>query len=86
MVQLEAQIDLRPQHLKDLLQVSGDGDSPFLQSLASFCALVLEGRVPVDFGTTLVALEKRSGGVRPIAVGCTLRRLVDKIACQNGSG
>ena len=30
---------------------------------------------------TLVALEKKSGGVRPIAVGCTLRRLVAKVAC-----
>ena len=37
---------LRPQHLKDLLQTAGDEDSRFLQSLASFCALVMEGRVP----------------------------------------
>ena len=29
-----------------------------------------------------VALEKPGGGVRPIAVGCTLRRLVAKIAGQ----
>ena len=76
---------LRPQHLKDLLQVDGDEDSRFLQSLASFCTLVMEGRVPSTirpffFGASLVALEKKSGGVRPIAVGCTLRRLVAKIA------
>ena len=76
---------LRPQHLKDILQSARDDDSPFLQTLASFCALVLEGRVPdvvrpFFFGATLVALEKQSGGVRPIAVGCTLRRLVAKIA------
>ena len=32
------------------------------------------------FGVSLVALEKKSGGVRPIAVGCTLCRLVAKIA------
>ena len=37
---------------------------------------------PFFFGATLVALEKKSGGVRPIAVGCTLRRLVAKIAGQ----
>ena len=29
-----------------------------------------------------MALEKKSGGVRPIAVGCTLRRLVAKVASQ----
>ena len=76
---------LRPQHLKDFLQTAGDEDSQFLQSLASFCALVMEGRVPAIvrpffFGAALVALEKKSGGVRPIAVGCTLHRLVAKIA------
>ena len=78
---------LRPQHLKDILQVAGGESSAFAQSLASFCALVMEGRVPdvvrpFFFGATLVALEKKSGGVRPIAVGCTLRRLVAKIAGQ----
>ena len=78
---------LRPQHLKDLLQVAGDEDSAFLQSLSSFCSLVMEGRVPAQvrplfFGASLVALEKKTGGVRPIAVGCSLRRLVAKIAGQ----
>lgn len=69
------------------MQASEDDHSPLLQSLASFSTLVLEGRVPLAirpffFGASLVALEKKSGGVRPIAVGCTLRRLVAKIACQ----
>ena len=77
---------LRPQHLKDMLQVAGE-DSRFLQSLASFCTLVMEGGVPDEvrpffFGASLVALEKTSGGVRPIAVGCSLRRLIAKIAGQ----
>ena len=66
------------------MQSAGEDDSAFLQVLASFCVLVLEGRVPEAvrpffFGATLVALEKQSGGVRPIAVGCTLRRVVGKI-------
>ncbi len=40
---------LRPQHLKDLLlHAAGDADSQFLTSLASFCTLVLEGRVPAE--------------------------------------
>jgi len=35
---------------------------------------------PFFFGASLVALEKKLRGVRPITVGCTLRRLVAKIA------
>ena len=77
---------LHLQHLKDILQVAGDESSIFSQSLASFCALVLEGRMldalrPFFFGASLVALEK-SEGMRSIAVGCTLRRLLAKIAGQ----
>ena len=32
------------------------------------------------FGASLVALKKKDGSIRPIAVGCTLRRLVAKCA------
>ena len=35
------------------------------------------------FGATLIALGKKDGGVRPIAVGCTLCRLVAKCACNS---
>ena len=35
------------------------------------------------FGATLIALGKKDGGVRPIAVGCTLRRLASKCACNS---
>ena len=34
----------------------------------------------IFFGGRLVALEKKDGGVRPIAVGYTLRRLAAKCA------
>ena len=37
---------------------------------------------PFFFGASLVALRKKCGGVRPIAVGCSLRRLVAKVACK----
>ena len=80
---------LRPQHLKDLLQHVGvdDLESPFLSALVAFCNLVLRGETPVEvrpffFGASLVALRKKCGGVRPIAVGCSLRRLVAKVACE----
>ena len=57
----------------------------FLPALASFVQLVLEGRTPTSirpffFGANLTALLKKQGGVKPIAVSCTLRRLVAKVA------
>ena len=49
--------------------------------------MVLRGDVPDEvrplfFGASLVALRKKTGGVRSIAVGCTLRRLVAKVASR----
>ena len=38
---------------------------------------------PYFFGASLVALEKKDGGVRPIAVGCTLRRLAAKTSSNH---
>lgn len=35
------------------------------------------------FGTTLIALGKKDGGVRPTAMGCTLWRLASKRACNS---
>jgi len=52
----------------------------FLSALTDFVNLVLEGRCPSDvapvfFGGRLLALNKKTGGIRPIAIGFTLRRL-----------
>ena len=77
---------LRPQHLKDLLATgigSGVQTSSWGQSL--FINMLLEGRVPASvcpilFGGSLIAISKKSGGVRPIAVGYLLRRLTGKVA------
>uniref|UniRef100_A0A1X7SSY7 Reverse transcriptase domain-containing protein n=1 Tax=Amphimedon queenslandica TaxID=400682 RepID=A0A1X7SSY7_AMPQE len=81
--------NLRPQLLKDMLSTEPQvpGHSRFLSSLAAFSSLVLEGRTPDSirpffFGARLIALQKKGGGIRPIAVGCSLRRLVAKIACS----
>lgn len=78
---------LRPQHLKDLTMTeNGEAASILLSSLTKFCNFVFSGKVtesilPIFFGASLIALDKNDGGVRPIAVGCTLRRLVSKLAC-----
>ena len=37
---------------------------------------------PYFFGANLIALEKKGGGVHPIAVGGTLRRLIAKVAAM----
>ena len=75
---------LRPQHLKDMLSVDSSCQV-LLPALTAFAQLVLEGRTPTFirpyfFGANLTAIQKSEGGVRPIAVGCTLRRLVSKVA------
>ena len=49
--------------------------------------IILSGIVPsavrpVLFGGRLTALRKKCGGIRPIAVGSTLRRLAAKILCR----
>ena len=76
---------LRPQHLKDLLACPTIGNS-LLSGLTEFINFVLAGGIPTAaapsfFGAFLVALNKKDGGVRPIAVGSTLRRLASKAAC-----
>jgi len=79
---------LRPQHLKDLLNCREAG-SDLLTTLTAFVNMLLAGRcpsvvAPIFFGGRLIALNKKSGGIRPIAIGFTLRRLVSK--CANTAG
>ena len=61
----------------------------FLTALTAFINLVLSGGcpsevAPIFFGGRLLALNKKSGGVRPIAIGFSLRRLASK--CANSFG
>ena len=77
---------LKPQHLLDLTSSSaGLEGERLLRALTAFTNLILSGGTPVEiqpifFGASLIALNKKDGGVRPIAVGCTLRRMVAKTA------
>jgi len=80
---------LRPEHLKELVLCRESG-SDFLGDLTAFVNMVLAGSCPKDiapyfFGGRLLALSKKSGGLRPIAIGLTLRRLVSKCASSFGS-
>ena len=75
---------IRPQHLLDLVSSTAErGGKELLHALAVFANHVLSGNVPLAgqpffFGATLIPLQKKEGGVRPIAVSQTLRRLVGK--------
>ncbi|KAL5468951.1 hypothetical protein EMCRGX_G030112 [Ephydatia muelleri] len=77
---------LRPQHLKDMISASANsGGEALIEALSSFISLILSGQTPIAirpyfFGASLIALEKKGGGIGPIAVGCTLRRLAAKVA------
>lgn len=79
---------LKPQHLKDMINEGlGTSSSTLLFTLSKFIRKILEQELPEEirpifFGASLCALKKKDGGLRPIAVGCTLRRLVAKIVCS----
>lgn len=80
---------ISPQHLKDLTARGvGDAGIKLVTSLSNMINLMLSGRinpdiVPILYGANLIALTKKDGGVRPIAVGTTLRRLASKIAVRH---
>ena len=75
-----------PQHLLDMCEESlGEPASKLVDTLVTFMNLIVfPGKVPSAvretlYGANLIALGKEDGGVRPIAVGFTLRRLAAKI-------
>ena len=74
---------LRPDHLKNLIGVPVAGNR-LLESTTKLVNFVLREKIPevirpIFFGANLCALSKKDGGVRPIAVGGTLRRLITKV-------
>ena len=76
---------LLPQHLKNMTGASAESGGPVLLSeLTTLVNIILQGKIPrtarpLFFGANLTALTNKDG-VRPIAVGCTLRRLAAKTA------
>ena len=76
---------LRAQHLKDAIR-STHGDEA-TEQLAAICNLLAKGEAPALLahhlaGASLMGMEKPGGGIRPIAVGEVLRRLVAKCFCN----
>ena len=71
------------QHLRDL--ISPGIDNNLIINLTAFVNSILAGLTPASvtpilFGGSLIALEKKDGGIRPIAVGYVWRRLTAKCA------
>ena len=75
---------LRPSHLREAMECpSSDRANQVLITLMGFVNLLAAGRVPYSIlphlcGATLLACQKKNGGVRPIAVREVLRRLTSK--------
>ena len=75
---------IRPQHIRELVACR-ESASTFVPALTAFVNCLLMGDCPSEvqpilFGGNLIALNKKSGGIRPITVGYTLRRLAAKCA------
>lgn len=75
---------LRPLHLQEAL--TPDSRDEVLQHLTSMVSLLGRGEAPPEIGpflagASLLALAKNDNGVRPIAVGETLRCLTSKCLC-----
>ncbi|KAL0820722.1 hypothetical protein ABMA28_006551 [Loxostege sticticalis] len=80
---------IRPSHLKELTSSSAGENGPrLMECLTKLCNFLFSGQLnkevcPYLYGASLCALSKKDGGLRPIAVGSTLRRLSAKIACYS---
>jgi hypothetical protein len=78
---------LRPDHLREALAPRNPHQAQaFLTAITAFSNTLLAGHIPEEvvpffMGAPVIALNKpNNGGVRPIAVGECLRRLVGKVA------
>ena len=74
---------LTPQHINDLL--AGATDDSLQSAVVDLVNVLLAGSCckeinTIVFGGRLIALTKKDGGIRPISVGYTLRRLAAKCA------
>lgn len=80
---------LRPSHLKQMIGTDfGVTKESFISSLQAFASVCTASQIPLQvvrffFGASLCALRKKDDGIRPIAVGCVLRRVIAKAVCSN---
>ena len=82
---------LSPQHIKDMFLNINEGPlkDKNIQRFTNFINHIINEKMPdeirqVFYGAQLIALNKKDGGVRPIAIGNTLRRICAKIVNRRG--
>ena len=81
---------LRPLHLQHMLgRETAESGRRLLSALTSLVNIILSGNVPsyacgALYGASLCALNKKGGGIRPVAIGSTFRRLPAKLAARYG--
>eukprot|EP00759_Apiculatamorpha_spiralis_P008116 PhF_6_TR15074/c2_g1_i1/m.23702 len=73
---------MRPEHLTECTNADLSGELLF--NLTSFVNLARQGHIPEEArnlfaGASLTGIFKKDGGIRPIAAGETLRRLIGKV-------
>ena len=79
---------LRTGHLKDMVAPhTAEAGQRLLKALANLCSKLLRGQIPQHardllFAANVTALQKKDGGIRPIAVGSVFPRLASKIAAK----
>jgi len=83
---------LRPQHLLDCLNsAESAANARLLEALLTLVTAISSGRLhpraaPYLCAARLIPLRKKDGGVRPIVVDDTLRRLVAKWLLETAQG
>ena len=80
---------LRPDHLREVVGICGVADC--LSAVTAIVNMMADGSVCEDTrawitGAVLIALNKKDGGIRPIAVGEVLRRIAGKCAAAHVAG
>ena len=79
---------LKPTHLKDLTaKYTSEAGLRLRRSLTRLCDTFAHGTLPSEtrdlfFASNLIALRKKDGGIRPIAIGNVFRRLASKIIAK----
>ena len=77
---------LKPQHVLEMITTKDTGPE-LLSAITGLINILLAGKCPTEirpvlFGGTLFALRKKTGGLRPIAIGYYWRRLASKCASK----
>ena len=82
---------IRPAHLRSLVaRTVAEAGARLLTALTALTNLAISGKIPdfavqAFYGASLIALRKKGGGLRPIAIGNVFRRIAAKIAVSNVS-